>query len=132
MHIIFDLCLEPAIDATRVEEMPARGQLPHTHALLEVLKTYHTLVLLKFIHALIEGFLFDETDKSGKPIFLLLFLAHSLLHLPLLLLLTGSYLVMDNLGYSSLSHAYSDDRSCTYQYENSHQNEQDKGNNSKY
>lgn len=50
--------LEPVVYASSVKQVSTGGNLAHWNPSLEVLKAYHTFILLELIHSFIETLLF--------------------------------------------------------------------------
>ncbi len=106
MNLIFNFGFEPAINAFGMEQVIANRDLLNIDAFLVFFETYHTLILLEFIHSLIIPFLFNQ----------ILQVYQSLLHLLLLRpsLILNLHLIDDILLVPSLPHAYPDDADHAY------------------
>lgn len=59
---------EPAVDALRVEEVPAERDLPHHGASLKFFEAHHALGLLEFIYSLVIGHLLYQADERGDSL----------------------------------------------------------------
>ena len=72
MVFIIDLCLEPPIDALRVENMSAYRYLPNKGTLLEILKADDTLCQFELIDLFVIALFFDKAYQLIHPLFVCL------------------------------------------------------------